>query len=64
MAVTGRVHVTCHGDTAIDPHARVLRYGTTWRGGGFTCTSKTTGLRCRNRSGHGFFMSRQHSYRF
>ena len=64
MAVTGRVHITCHGDTAIDPHARVLRYGTTWRRGGFTCTSKTSGLRCRNRSGHGFFLSRRHSYRF
>ena len=64
MGVTGRVLVTCHGDTAIDPTARVLRYGSTWRGGGFTCTSKTTGLRCRNRRGHGWFMSRRHSYRF
>jgi Family of unknown function (DUF6636) len=64
LGVTGRAYVTCHGDTAIDPHARVLRYGTTWKKNGFACTSKRTGLRCRNRSGHGFFMSRQRSYRF
>jgi hypothetical protein len=61
---TGRTIVVCHGDTAIDPHAHVLAYGKTWRYGGFTCTSKSTGLRCTNRGGHGFFMSRAHSYRF
>ena len=37
---------------------------TTWRRGGFVCASTKAGLRCRNRSGHGFFLSRQHSYRF
>jgi len=60
----GRATIICHGDTAIDPQSRVLRYGSTWRRGGFTCRSKTTGLRCRNRSGHGFFMSHQRSNRF
>ena len=64
MAAKGRVVVTCHGDTVIDPKAGVLRYGKTWARGGFTCTSKLAGLRCKNRSGHGFFMSKQHSYRF
>jgi hypothetical protein len=64
MPVKGRAVVTCHGDTAIDPTARVLRYGSTWHQGGFTCTSRRTGLKCRNGSGHGFFMSKQHSYRF
>ena len=64
MGVTGRVSITCHGDTAIDPRSRVLRYGTTWKKSGFVCTSKRAGLRCRNRSGHGFFLSRQRSYRF
>jgi hypothetical protein len=64
LGATGRAGVTCHGDTAIDPRARVLRYGSTWRRGAFTCKSSVTGLRCRNRSSHGFFMSRQHSYRF
>jgi hypothetical protein len=60
----GRVVVTCHGDTAILPNARVLHYGTRWRRGGFTCRSRIVGLRCENRSGHGFFLSRQHSSRF
>jgi hypothetical protein len=64
MGVIGRVFVTCHGDTAIDPRSRVLCYGMTWKKAGFVCTSKGTGLRCRNRSGHGFFLSRQRSYRF
>ena len=59
-----RAAITCHGDTAIVPRSRVLRYGTRWRRGGFTCTSRVTGLRCTNRSGHGFFLSRAHSYRF
>jgi hypothetical protein len=61
---TGRALVTCHGDTALDPHAPVLAYGKVWRRNGFTCTSKAAGLRCSNPSGHGFFLSRAHSYRF
>jgi hypothetical protein len=64
MNVTGRVGVTCHGDTAILPTARKLRYGTRWSVHGFVCRSRLAGLRCRNRSGHGFFLSRQHSNRF
>ena len=61
---TGRAIVTCHGDTAIDPRSRVLRYGASWARGRFACASRLQGLRCRNASGHGFFLSRQHSYRF
>jgi hypothetical protein len=61
---TGRAYVVCHGDTALDPRAPVLRYGTTWRRNGFTCTSRTTGLRCTNASGHGFFLSRERWSRF
>ncbi|MDQ2983832.1 MAG: hypothetical protein M3R70_07925 [Actinomycetota bacterium] len=64
MNRTGRAGVTCHGDTVIDPRARVLRYGSSWARDGFKCVSRTTGLRCRNRSGHGFFMSRARSVRF
>jgi hypothetical protein len=40
--------------------ARVLAYGSSWRGGGLACTSRLTGLTCTNRSGHGFFLSREH----
>ena len=61
---TGRASVVCAGDTAVDRRSPVLRYGQRWSRGGFTCTSRTAGLRCRNRSAHGFFLSRAHSYRF
>jgi hypothetical protein len=64
MARTGRVQVTCHGDTAILQRARVLCYGASWTRGGFVCTSRFTGLRCRNASDHGFVLSKQRSYRF
>jgi hypothetical protein len=38
----------------------VLGYGKTWSGGGLRCTSAFKGLTCRNKSGHGFFLSRAH----
>jgi hypothetical protein len=64
LSQTGIAHVLCAGDTVYDPKARMLAYGTTWTGGGFSCTSRATGLRCTNARGHGFFLSRQHSYAF
>jgi len=36
-----------------------LAYGSSWRRGPFTCTSAVTGVTCRNRTGHGLFISRQ-----
>jgi hypothetical protein len=39
--------------------ARVLAYGKTWAGEGLRCTSAEIGLTCRNRDGHGFFLSRE-----
>jgi hypothetical protein len=54
----GRGQPECAGDTALLPTARVLRYGQTWRRGGLNCTSRVTGLTCRNGVGHGFFLSR------
>ena len=59
VAATGRARPTCAGDTAVDRRAAVLRYGRTWRRGGVRCLSRTIGLRCSNRSGHGFFLARQ-----
>jgi hypothetical protein len=64
MRQTGRPYVLCISDTIYDAKARVFPYGTTWRGGAFSCSSKTTGLRCTNRSGHGFFLSRERSFAF
>jgi hypothetical protein len=50
---------TCAGDTVFSPTAPVLQYGDKITKNRFTCTSKTTGMRCANRnSGHGFFISR------
>jgi hypothetical protein len=56
---TGRAAANCAGDTIIGPHSRVLAYGTKWARGGFVCRSARTGLTCKNRGGHGFFLSRQ-----
>jgi hypothetical protein len=59
MNRTGRAHVGCVSDTVLDPRVRVLAYGSTWKRGGFTCASATTGLHCTNASGHGFLLSRE-----
>jgi hypothetical protein len=61
---TGRASLVCHGDTVFDPRARVLAYGAVWSRDGFRCSSQEAGLRCTNRSGHGFFLSRAHSFTF
>jgi len=37
----------------------VLRYGRSWTWHAFRCTSRRTGLTCKNLSGHGFVLSRQ-----
>jgi hypothetical protein len=59
VGIAGRAGPTCAGDSAYDPKARILGYGRTWRRAGIVCTSRTTGLTCRNRTGHGFFLSRR-----
>jgi hypothetical protein len=64
MGVHGRASLTCHGDTVIIKGSKVIAYGKTWKRGGFVCSSRESGLRCRNASGHGWFLSRTHSYRF
>jgi hypothetical protein len=48
------------GVLAYENVARVLGYGKTWSGGGLSCASAVTGLTCRNKDGHGFFLSRVH----
>ena len=68
LTATGRaVPVVCAGDPGpflFAARAHVLAYGRTWRGGGITCTSRRTGLTCRNRGGHGFFLSRERWRKF
>ena len=57
MFVRGGVQVGfVMGDPATDYPK--LAYGRTWTWHGFRCQSARTGLTCRNRSGHGFFLSR------
>jgi hypothetical protein len=53
----------CAGDTALGAK-NVLAYGRTWQRGPITCTSRVTGLTCRNARGHGFFLSRESWRRF
>jgi hypothetical protein len=42
----------------------VLPHGKTIKGGGIACSEAATGLTCRNRSGHGFFLSPQRWHTF
>jgi hypothetical protein len=69
LRATGRTtmgRTICPGDDegdagvfVFESRARVLAYSKTWTGGGLRCTSAFTGLTCRNKSGHGFFLSRE-----
>ncbi len=40
---------------------RVLGYGKSWQNRSFVCVSELAGLTCKNRSGHGFSLSRERS---
>jgi hypothetical protein len=62
MTRRGRVKFQCVSDSMFNDH--VLRYGRTWRNGRFRCTSRVTGLTCRNAARHGFRVSRQKLVRF
>ena len=60
MGPRTRVGIACVGDTALDPRSPVLAYGKSKvYAKSFRCTSRTSGLRCQNKAGHGFFLSRQ-----
>ena len=62
LNATGRPYGFCSGDVGVLAEAGsapVLGYGKSLRAGPFSCASARTGLSCRNRSGHGFFLSRQ-----
>ena len=64
LAPRGAARFSCTSDTVVVPGSRVLQYGNTWRRGPFACVSRSIGLRCSNRVGRGFFLSRERSYRF
>jgi hypothetical protein len=56
-----RIHVT---DSALDPRSPVLAYGKTRDFGSLRCTSRVSGLTCKNRDGHGFRLSRERQRTF
>jgi hypothetical protein len=68
LGATGRARpIACSGDAGPfvgERSARVLGYGKTWTSEGLSCRSTFSGLTCRNRSGHGFFLSRTRWRRF
>lgn len=41
-----------------EEQTRVLKYGESISGNGWTCRSETTGLTCKNQDGHGFLLNR------
>jgi hypothetical protein len=64
MRVNGLSRIGCVGDTNSGSKTSTLAYGKRVRFHGITCESSFAGLRCTNASGHGFFLSRAHSYLF
>jgi hypothetical protein len=55
---TGEGEMGCAGDTVQDPSARLLPYGKSLDIPGISCASSEKGLECKNKEGHGFFLSR------
>jgi hypothetical protein len=58
LPVNGRAQFVCGGDSAMGA-GWVLPYGQSHAGGGLSCMSETTGMRCNNSDGHGFMLSRE-----
>jgi hypothetical protein len=58
MQTSGRVSVAFFMSN-VATELPVLRYGRSWTWRGIRCTSRRTGLTCKNLSGHGFVLSRQ-----
>ena len=60
LSPRGRATIVCAGDTALSNGGPTLAYGKSKTVGRFKCTSKTSGMTCKNkRNGHGFFISKQ-----
>jgi hypothetical protein len=57
---SGSGRFVCAGDTALNPQATPLPYGTRSQIGSIACTSSTDGITCTNtNTGHGFFIAVQ-----
>ncbi|WP_422370649.1 DUF6636 domain-containing protein [Hoeflea sp.] len=58
LDATGPARLACGGQPEKVDYGDIAEYGLTGDFGAITCKSEKTGLTCRNRSGHGFFLSR------
>ncbi len=63
LAATGRGRLLCSGGILWSPATQrpvytTVPYGGAWHAGPFTCRSRTTGVTCTNRAGHGLFLAR------
>jgi uncharacterized protein DUF6636 len=60
LGATRKGQVTCSGGLLVMGTVRYVTvpYGASWRRGAVTCASRVTGVTCRNRAGHGVFVSR------
>ena len=57
---SGKGHLVCAGDTALSNGGPTLAYGKSRTVGRFKCTSKTSGMTCKNTdNGHGYVLSKQ-----
>jgi len=64
LNATSRARTYCTSNSAYNmgterPNNAKLAYGKSFRHGVFTCLSRITGVTCRNRTGHGLFLSRE-----
>lgn len=64
LTATRKGALNCSGGILYNPTTErpsyvTLPYGASWHRGAFTCSSRTTGVTCRSRAGHGLFVSRQ-----
>jgi len=51
-------NVFCPSDAPIALNQPIIPYNSSWQKNGFICVSQTSGMRCQNNLGHGFFLSR------
>ena len=58
LPATGPAQFVCAGDTALGG-GPVLPFAQFQAGGGMSCNSEPSGMRCSNSDGHGFTISRQ-----
>ena len=58
LGTTGWASFVCVGDTTLGS-GPALPYGQFEAGGGVSCSSESSGMRCSNSDGHGFTISRQ-----